>query len=286
MEAQIAKWRVLMIKDILVTLPMGDAPASALDYAVAVASIFGAHLTGLTFMQDKASAGSLFDSTTTVLDDYLREMEIAAEAAKVRFEKICQREGISAESRILNAGAFSFPELLARTARRFDLTILLQPAPDDDRSAELMIDAVLLGSGRPILIVPFFQERTITFDRVLVCWDGSRNAARAVADGMPFLTRAKQIEVVRVAINGSGDDGMSTLDIGHHLSRHGGAVEISKIAAHNQKISDRIRSHAALQSADLIVMGGYGHSRLREWALGGETREMLESTAVPILMSH
>jgi nucleotide-binding universal stress UspA family protein len=149
-----------------------------------------------------------------------------------------------------------------------------------------MIDSVLLGSGRPILIVPFFREGAIKFDRILVCWDGSQNAARAVADGMPFLTRAKQVEVVRVAINGSGDDGMSTLDIGHHLSRHGGAVEVSKIAAHNEKVSVRIRSHAALQSVDLIVMGGYGHSRLREWVLGSETREMLESTAVPILMSH
>ena len=195
-----------MIKDILVTLPTGDAPSLALDYAVSVARSFDAHLTGITFVQDPASAGSLFDSAR-VMDGCRREVEDAAAAAKVRFEETWRREGLSAESMVLNEGAFSLPELFARTARRFDLTILPQPDPENGRSAEIMLDAALLGSGRPILIVPYFWEAGVKFGRILVCWDGSLNAARAIADGMPFLTRAKQVEVVTVATDGNGDDG-------------------------------------------------------------------------------
>ena len=274
-----------MIKDILVTLPMGDAPSFALDYAVTVASTFDAHLTGVAFVQDPASAGGLFDRVTA-LDDYRREVEAAAEAAEVRFEETWQRERLSAESMVLNAGALGLPELLARTARRFDLTILPQADPEDGRSAEVMVEATLLGSGRPILIVPYFWEGEVKFDRILVCWDGSHNAARAIADAMPFLKRAKQVEVVTVATDGSSDDGIPGLDIGHHLSRHGATIEIRNIIAHSQEVSVRIRSHAAQQSVDLIVMGGYGHSRLREFVLGGATREILESTVVPTMMSH
>ena len=281
------KRRVMMIKDILVTLPTGDAPSFALDYAVTVARTFDAHLTGVAFVRDLASAEAFLDGATAiVLDDYRREVEAAAEAAKVRFEETWQREGLSAELVVLNAGAISLAELLARTARRFDLTILPQADPEDGGSGEAMIEAALLGSGRPILIVPYLREGGVKFDRILVCWDGSHNAARAIADAMPFLTRAKQVEVITVATDGKADDSMAGLYIAHHLSRHDVIVEVRNIVAHGQDASIRIRSHAAQQSADLIVMGGYGHSRLREFVLGGATRDIFESTVVPTLMSH
>jgi nucleotide-binding universal stress UspA family protein len=277
----------MMIKDILVTLPTGDTPSIALDYAVTVASTFDAHLTGVAFVQDLASAGALFDgATAAVLDHYRREMEAAAEAATVRFEETRQREGLSAESMVLNAAAIGVPELLARTARSFDLTILPQADPEGDGSEEVMIEAASLGSGRPILIVPYFQEGGFEFERVLVCWDGSHNAARAIADAMPFLTHAKQVEVITVAPDEKAGDSMAGTSIAHHLARHGATVETRNIVSHGQDVSLRIRSHAAQQSADLIVMGGYGHSRLRESILGGATRDILESTVVPTLMSH
>lgn len=276
-----------MIKDILVTLPTGNAPSLALDYAVTVSRTFDAHLTGIALVQNWASAGALFDGATTiVLDNYRREVESVAEAARARFEETWQREGLSAESMVLNAEASSLPELLARTARRFDLTILPQADPEDGRSGDEMIEAALLGSGRPILIVPYLEEGGAKFDRILVCWNGSHNAARAIADAMPFLTRAKHVELVTVATDGKVDDGIAGWQIAHHLSRHNVNVEVSNIVAHGQDVSLRIRSHAAQQSADLIVMGGYGHSRLREFVLGGATRDILESTLVPTLMSH
>jgi nucleotide-binding universal stress UspA family protein len=277
----------MMVKDILVTLPAGDASSFSLDYAVTVARAFDAHLTGVAFVQDLVTVGTLFDGgAAVVLDQYRREGEATAEAATARFERTWQREGLSAESMILSAGAISLPELLARTARRFDLTILPQADPEDGRPGEVMIEATLLGSGRPILIVPIFQEGGVKFDQVLVCWDGSHNAARAIADAMPFLTRAKQVEVVTVATDGKSDDSLAGLYIAHHLSRHGVVVKVRNIVAHDRNVSLRIHSHAKQQSADLIVMGGYGHSRLREFVLGGATRDILESTTVPTLMSH
>ena len=276
-----------MIKDVLVTLPTGDASSIALDYAVTVASAFDSHLTGVAFVQDMAGAGAMFDgATAAMLDHYRREVEAAAEAAKVRFEQTRKREGLSAESIVLNAVALSLPELLARTARRFDLTILPQADPEGGGSERAMIEAALLGSGRPILIVPHFQKGGIKFERVLVCWDGSHNAARAIADAMPFLARARQVEVITVAPDGEPDDNGTRLSIAHHLSRHGVNVEARTIVARDRDVSLRIRTYATLQSADLIVMGGYGHWRLRELLLGGVTRDMLGSTNVPTLMSH
>jgi nucleotide-binding universal stress UspA family protein len=166
------------------------------------------------------------------------------------------------------------------------LTILPQADPEGDGSEEAMIETALLGSGRPILIVPYFREGGIKFERVLVCWDGSRNAARAIADAMPFLTRAKRVEAITVAPDEKADDSMAEPSIANHLARHGVSVEARSIVAHGQDVSLRNRSHAAQQSADLIVMGGYGHSWLREFILGGATHDMLGSTNVPTLMSH
>jgi len=276
-----------MIKDILVTLPAGDTPPFAVDYAITVARTFNAHLTGIAFVQDVARAGALFDwAPAIVLDDYRREGEAAAEAAKARFEETCQREGLSGESMILSAGAVSLPELLARTARTFDLTILPQADLEAEGADEVMIEAALLGSGRPILLVPYFLEGVVKLDRILVCWDGSHNAARAIADAMPFLTRAKHVEVVTVETDGRANDSTAGPCIAHHLARHDVIVEVRNIVAHGQDVSVRIRSHAAQYSADLIVMGGYGHSWLREFILGGATRDILESTVAPTLMSH
>ncbi|MGY3651246.1 hypothetical protein ACVWW2_006537 [Bradyrhizobium sp. LM4.3] len=238
-----------MVRDILVTLPTDDGPSFALDYAVTVAKAFDAHLTGVAFVQDLATAGALFDGgAAIVLDDYRRELEAAAESAKIQFDGTGQREGISAESMVINAGVASVPELLARTARRFDLTILPQTNPGDRRSGEVMIEAALLGSGRPIMVVPYLQEGGVKFDMILVCWDGSHNAARAIADAMPFLTRAKLVEVVTVAAGGTADDSMAGLYIAHHLSRHDVTVELRDIVAHHQDVSLRIVSHAAQQS--------------------------------------
>ena len=119
-----------------------------------------------------------------------------------------------------------------------------------------------------------------------MCWDGSRNAARAVGDAMPFLARAKAVEVVVVTGDAGKSDEIPGADIAHHLARHRLQVELRRIVAEDLDVANTILSHAADAGTDFIVMGGYGHSRLQEFVLGGATRGILQSMTVPTLMSH
>ena len=134
--------------------------------------------------------------------------------------------------------------------------------------------------------MPFIQKVGLKLDRVMVCWDGGRASTRAIGDAMPLLEKAKQIEVVVVGSKPPKSDEVSGADLGQHLARHGVNVDVKRITSPDIDVASTILSYAADASADLIVMGGYGHSRLREFILGGATRAILESMTVPVLMSH
>ena len=120
----------------------------------------------------------------------------------------------------------------------------------------------------------------------MVCWDSSRAAARAICDAMPFLRRAGRIEVVIVTNERSKQDQIKRADIGAHLARHGLNVAIKRMPLGDVDVAALLLSHTADEDVDFIVMGGYGHSRLREFVLGGVTRSMLQTMTAPVLMSH
>ena len=153
--------------------------------------------------------------------------------------------------------------------------------PDD-----LLIESALFESGRPVIVVPYILKDALKVDRILVCWDGSRSAARAIADALPFLKRGKTIEIITVASGSSRTDELPGADLGEHLARHDLSIEVKRLVAADVDVSNVILSYAADCAADFIVMGGYGHSRLREFVLGGATRGILESMTVPVLMAH
>jgi nucleotide-binding universal stress UspA family protein len=134
-------------------------------------------------------------------------------------------------------------------------------------------------------VVPYIQKSGLTLERVLACWDGGRTAARAIADAMPFLERAKAVDLVIVAEERKNDE-ITGVRMSEHLTRHGVAVSVKRIAKGDLSVQDVILSYAADSGADFMVMGGYGHSRLREFILGGVTRGILNSMTVPVLMSH
>jgi nucleotide-binding universal stress UspA family protein len=187
---------------------------------------------------------------------------------------------------MLDSAASTAPGVFAGLARRFDLSIVAQAQPDQAALDGLIVEAALFDSGRPMLVVPYIQRNGLRLDRVLLCWDGSRSAARAAADALPFLRRAKVVEVVTVASEPAKSAEMPGADIAQHLARHGVTVELKRIVTAETDVASTILSHAADSSADFLVMGGYGHSRLREFILGGATREILASMTVPVLMSH
>jgi nucleotide-binding universal stress UspA family protein len=136
-----------------------------------------------------------------------------------------------------------------------------------------------------VLRSPYIQKAPAKLDRIMVCWDGGRSAARALNDALPFLARANAIEIIIVAEQGKSDE-VPGADVAQHLARHGLPIEVKQIVAPDSKPVDAILSHAADMAADFLVMGGFGHSRLREFVLGGVTRSMLDAMTVPTLLSH
>jgi nucleotide-binding universal stress UspA family protein len=214
------------------------------------------------------------------------ENENAARAAVAHFNTLARDSALSAEARTINAPAGDVPNLFASIARRFDLSVIAQPEPDKSDLERLVVEAALFDTGRPVLVVPYIQRTGLKLDHLMLCWDGSRSAARAAADAMPFILRARAVEIVVVASEPAKSDELPGADMAHHLARHGAKVELKRIVTAETDVASTILSHAADNSADFLVMGGYGHSRLREFILGGVTRGILGSMTIPTLMSH
>jgi nucleotide-binding universal stress UspA family protein len=276
-----------MIKDLLVNVPVGAPSEPVVNYALSIATAYDAHVAGVAFAFEPVVPGTVFDGVAaSIIETYRAESEKAGKAAMAKFDEAVRRAGVSAESHLLEAGAAGAGELFAQMARHFDLAVVAQTDPEANAPEELLPEAALFGSGRPTLVVPYIQKTGLKLDRVMVCWDGSRAAARAFADSMPLLARAKAIDVVTVLAQEGERNALPGVDIAHHLARHNLKVDLKRIVAADIDVESTLLSHAADSSADLIVMGGYGHSRLREFVLGGATRGILESMTVPVLMSH
>ena len=276
-----------MIKDIVVNLSVGEKASPAGDYAVSVAAAFDAHLAGIAFLYDPivpvSGAGYI---PAEVIETQERDNEAATKAALERFTAASARAGVTAEPLTLSASFAGVGEQFGRIARRFDLSIVGQAEPETSGVEEIIAESALFESGRPVIIVPYIQKAPLKLDRVMVCWDGSRTATRAIADAMPLLHRSGRVEVVIVANERGKKDEIEGADMGAHLARHGLNVEVNRTALGDIDVADVILSHAADAGSDFIVMGGYGHSRLREFVLGGVTRSIMRTMTAPVLMSH
>ncbi len=276
-----------MVKDVVVNLTGGHPQDFAADYAISVAAAFGAHLVGVGFIYEPIIPGSVLGGVPTDLIEVQREENSrAAKAAISRFEEAARRAGLSPESRMLDASIAGAADLFGRIARRFDVAVVGQAQREQGASEELLIEGALFGSGRPVIVVPHSQRQGLKLDRVAICWDGSRPAARAIADALPFLTRAKTAEIVVVTGERDKSGEITGTNMSRHLARHGVTAEVKKLAAAGGGAQSAILAHASQSGADFMVMGGYGHSRLREFILGGVTRSILGSMPVPVLMSH
>jgi nucleotide-binding universal stress UspA family protein len=274
-----------MVKDLVVNLTVGTDRDVAAAFAISIAEAFEAHIAAVAFASDPVITPTVLDGlSSTWIDAQRGESRALAQAAADAFERAAR--GLSAEHRVIEASIGSAAAMFGRIARRFDLAVVAQRDPGGGPGEELFIEAALLESGRPVVVVPYIQRAGLKLDRVLVCWDRGRNAARAAADALPFLTRSTVVEVVSIAASGRTADDLPGADIGQHLARHGLKVEVKHLAGADIDVADTILSYAADSGADFIVMGGYGHSRLREFVLGGATKGILDAMTVPVLMSH
>ena len=188
-----------MIKDILVSLPIGRLSDSAVNYAVSVAEAFEAHLTGVAFVHKPFVPGTVFDGAATgFIATYRAQVEKAAKAAVTKFEDATRRAGVSATSQSLESELADLDDLFTQVTRHFDLSVVGQIEPGKETPGIMLPETALFGSGRPVLVVPYIQKAGMKLDRALICWDGSRTAARAIGDAMPFLVRTKSIDVLSV----------------------------------------------------------------------------------------
>lgn len=278
----------MSFKNLLVHIDDGKACALRLETAFALARELDAHLTGLYVAPDPYLPGNVrAEVPTNFLSTLQSQLEERLHAAVELYTQKAEKAGISPDCRTAHCAGASIPEVVSLHARYADLTILGQPEPDGPEGvAGPVTESVVLSSGRPALVIPYIGAGKSLGKKVMVAWDAGREAARAVADAMPLLQRAESVSVL--AINPRrGDHGPQPgADISLHLARHGLKVEAQSLAAEDLSVAEALLSRMADEDVDLLVMGAYGHSRLRELVLGGVTREIFHQMTVPVLMSH
>ena len=275
--------------DILVHLDTSPRALIRLDSAVALARQHGAHLTALQVIDVAVPVMAMGDGGGggAVIAELMEQMRqsalVAGQKLKAAFEAALAREGVMGEWRQVEG---TTPEILALHGRYADLLVLGQDDPESDHAG--LLEAVLFDSGRPVLAIPFAGQFKSIGKRVLVGWNASREASRAVHDALPLLAKAESACVFlanpKRGLGAHGEEPGS--DIARHLARHGLKVEVAKAVADDVADSALLLNHASDMGADLLVMGAYGHSRLREFILGGVTRSLLREMTVPVLLSH
>jgi nucleotide-binding universal stress UspA family protein len=285
----------MAFKDILVHLDASPRADTWLEVAATLAAKHAAHLTGL-FVVDLPPP-DVFTGFPSAFMDVQRAEDVVErlrdnrrdEAASVeaKFTDRLRRDGLAGEWRVVDGET---GEVLALHGRYADLTVLGQPNPElveQGRAPDFSI-AALMASGRPILLLPFAGSFSTLCCNVLVGWNATREAARAVNDAMPLLLAADKVTVLSInpkrGIGGDGD--VPAADIALHLARHGIKAEAAHTIVSDIGEGDALLSYAADIGADLLVCGMYGHSRLHELAFGGVTRSLLSEMTLPVFMVH
>ncbi len=275
-----------MPHDIAVLLPV-DRPAGPLiDCATAVAGLFEAHLDGIACAYQAMNPMIAFEASAVVMAAQSETGMEQAAAVLDQFEIATRRLNIPHDAKSRFNVSYSATRTVMEMSRLYDLNIVGQPDSSKPSQTDFLSEAVLFGSGRPMLMIPYINRGTFSSDRVLICWDGKAPAARAVHNAAPFLRKAKAIDVVTVNENEDDVGEASLTALMAHLARRDLPATPHRLTSRTSNIHNAILSLAADNENDLIVMGGYGHSRLREFILGGATRGMFETLTVPTLFSH
>ena len=279
----------MALKEILVHLSHTGQCKKCLELAVDLAARHQARLVGLCVVT--------VTNTPNFVPGELVQREIEklrrqADELQTRFAAATSAADIVSEwRRIDNTEIRADVTAIVRTHALYsDLLVVGQidrQAGDGSIPVDLP-DRLILETGRPVIVVPYAWRYHEVGDRVLVAWNARREACRAVNDAMPILQSARHVRVLALqAGGGMADHGeVPGADISTHLARHGVNVEAEFAVAEDIDVGDMLLSTVAAESVDLLVMGGYGRSRMREYVLGGATRHLLKHMTVPVLMSH
>lgn len=209
-----------------------------------------------------------------------------AEDLLYQFELQAKAKGLSAARLITKALVYEASEHVAEIARTHDVCVI--PYGGEGGPQPALAETVVFGSGRPVVIFKPASERRAKakLDTIVIAWDGGRAASRAVADAIPLLTVAREVRILVALNEKSSVRSGAACNLARHLSAHGVAPLIDEIDVGNASIGTVIGEHAAVHQADLLVMGAFGHSRLREFVLGGATQSIVRDPPIPVLLSH
>jgi nucleotide-binding universal stress UspA family protein len=278
-----------MIRDIL--LPLTSYPVStekrAIESVVALASGFEALVQAVAFEVDIQSPIGLYADPVGVRGILAADRKKSAENAHeliAGFDAMARKGGIAHEHRLLRAKSLEIPSFLVEEARFCDMAAVAIPC--EDAAEQDVAEKLAFESGRPVLVFPERPERElpVSLDRVAVAFDGSGPATRAVADALPFLKRAKEVRIFTVVDDKPTAKQQARLPT--HLAPHGVAAVAEDVTSNGRAIGDVLGAYVREHGADLLVMGAYGHSRLREFILGGATKSILRRPPTWVLLSH
>jgi len=275
-------------KTILVHVDNSPQWPGRFEVAAGLAAEFSAHLVGLCLLRRPDLPGYIRSAEIAeMLAQRARDAEDKVKASRQMLLDRLAQQGLSGECRVVEG---EVEELASVHGRYADLLIVSQADVNAPNSSAAMddIQSVIFASGRPLLLVPYAGKVRTLGKNIFVAWNASREATRAVTDALPLLQRAEKVTVmvVRPRADSRAHGDVPGADIAAYLARHGVKVEVMAEEGEGIDVGELILSRVADLGSDLVVMGAYSHSRLRQWILGGATRTMLESMTVPVLMSH
>jgi len=282
----------MALKDLLVYVDATPRSAARMELAARLAIQHNAHLTGLNVI-DIPSANYFYGTAMPfvptnpeeIVERIRAEAVEAAKPVEAAFRECLRRNGIEGEWRLVEGPP---PVTVALHARYADLTIVGQPNREEPQDTDAVLVTTVMTSGRAVLAMPFAGDFPSIGEHVLVAWNASREAARALNDSLPLLLNAKQVTVLAInpqrGVGGHGE--VPAADIALHLARHGLKAEAAHTVARDIADGEALLSYAADIGADLIIAGAYGHSRARELVFGGVTRTLIAEMTAPVLFSH
>lgn len=279
-------------KDLLLQLSSyPDATSTAaIEQAVSFAELLGARLSALTFeieihVPASPLARAVLDVPGMVAAERAKSIINARDLISA-FDSAAAKHGLVSDRIVERCMTSQVPEIVTQYARLHDLTMI--PVGEPAGFQQYIAECVIFGSGRPVLILPEASASTagIKLDAIGVAWDFSRPAARAVADALPLLQRAKTVRVVTITHEKTIDTRRSGSELARHLACHGVEVVLEEEDAAGRPIGQALESYASSRHLDLLVMGAYGHSRMRDFLLGGATKSVLANPPRPVLLSH
>jgi len=278
------------MKSILMVLhaPFAESvrpPASA-AYGVDLAGKLGAHLS-LVLAAPKLQQGLFIPvaAVSGLLADNDRVRADNAAAISGAVSHAAAANGVALSSETLQSPYPSLERRLLNRAHVHDVVLVARPAADDYVMPGL-VESLIFESGRPVLLVDSDHAKPASFERIVIAWDGSARAARAVWDALPLLKRAQSVEIVSVKDDKDLSKAIPGSELAPALARHGIKVTVTDLSRNGDTAGNAIKSHVGLVRADLLVMGAFGHNRWRELILGGVTEDLIRSANVPVLMSR